>query len=215
MIQLEPAAIGVQEDDELVRAAAEGDRRAFGELQPAGSLSGNADFAAGGGDDRARNRAADGPQAGIRPRKSVPGHEDASPVAGGNGKEMSDEYLWDRTGSPDPEIKRLERVLAPLAHGARPARTRRPPYWLAAAAAAALAALGLMRFATPAAPPTAWQVAEPRRHGARGRQGCDGRHDRPHGAGSTNGKRLRTHFGGRPGGPGGSGPGFGIERGRQ
>jgi RNA polymerase sigma-70 factor (ECF subfamily) len=32
MIQLEPAAIGVHEDDDLVRAAAEGDRRAFGEL---------------------------------------------------------------------------------------------------------------------------------------------------------------------------------------
>ena len=32
MTQLEPAAIGVSEDDGLVRAAAEGDRRAFGEL---------------------------------------------------------------------------------------------------------------------------------------------------------------------------------------
>jgi RNA polymerase sigma-70 factor (ECF subfamily) len=32
MIQLEPAAIGVSEDDDLIRAAAKGDRRAFGEL---------------------------------------------------------------------------------------------------------------------------------------------------------------------------------------
>ena len=27
---------------------------------------------------------------------------------------MSDEYLWDRSGTPDPEVARLERLLAPL-----------------------------------------------------------------------------------------------------
>jgi hypothetical protein len=76
---------------------------------------------------------------------------------------MSDEYLWDRTGPPDPEIERLERLLAPLRQGGqtarRPVRSTRPPYWLAAAAAVVLAAVGLMRFAAPAAPTTAWQVA--------------------------------------------------------
>src|ERR1035438_6803731 len=75
---------------------------------------------------------------------------------------MSDEYLWDRTGPPDPEIERLERLLAPLrqvGQTGRHARARRPPYWLAAAAAVVLAAVGLMRFAAPAAPTTAWQVA--------------------------------------------------------
>jgi hypothetical protein len=73
---------------------------------------------------------------------------------------MSDEYLWDRTGPPDPEIERLEWVLAPLRHaGKRPAQPKRPPYWLAAAAAVVLAALGLLRLAFPAAQTTAWQVA--------------------------------------------------------
>lgn len=31
---------------------------------------------------------------------------------------MSDDYLWDRSGEPDPEIERLERALAPLGHDA-------------------------------------------------------------------------------------------------
>jgi hypothetical protein len=75
---------------------------------------------------------------------------------------MSDEYLWDRSGPPDPEIERLERVLAPLRQVGRASSTaqpRRRPYWLAAAAAVVLAAVGLMRFAAPAAQTTAWQVA--------------------------------------------------------
>lgn len=29
---------------------------------------------------------------------------------------MRDDYLWNKSGEPDPEIERLERVLAPLAH---------------------------------------------------------------------------------------------------
>ena len=29
---------------------------------------------------------------------------------------MNDDYLWDKTGEPDPEIERLERLLAPLGH---------------------------------------------------------------------------------------------------
>src|SRR6185436_198623 len=32
---------------------------------------------------------------------------------------MSQDYLWDRSGAPDPEIARLEKLLAPLAHDAR------------------------------------------------------------------------------------------------
>ena len=37
---------------------------------------------------------------------------------------MSDEYLWDRTGEPDPEIARLETLLAGYRYSARPRRAR-------------------------------------------------------------------------------------------
>jgi hypothetical protein len=71
---------------------------------------------------------------------------------------MSEEYLWDRSGAADPEIERLERLLAPLAH--RPAPPRRRPYAaLAAAAAVVLAALSLWRFPGSPAPAAGWQVA--------------------------------------------------------
>jgi hypothetical protein len=33
---------------------------------------------------------------------------------------MSDDYLWNRSGAPDPEVVRLERVLGELRHRARP-----------------------------------------------------------------------------------------------
>jgi len=33
---------------------------------------------------------------------------------------MSDDYLWDRSGEPDPEVQKLERSLARLGHGAEP-----------------------------------------------------------------------------------------------
>ena len=78
---------------------------------------------------------------------------------------MNEDYLWDRSGPPDPEIARLERTLAPLRYrhrgdlaGAMPRRTR--PIWsFAAAAAAVIAAAGLLATAVPSAPPTSWQVA--------------------------------------------------------
>jgi len=79
---------------------------------------------------------------------------------------MSDQYLWDRSGPPDPEVERLEKLLAPLAHrppagprlAAAPARPR-PLRALAAAAAVVLAAASLWRFAPPAGPATGWQIA--------------------------------------------------------
>jgi len=72
---------------------------------------------------------------------------------------MNDRYLWDRSGPPDPEIDRLEKLLAPLAH--RPPQARRPQPWrvLAAAAAVVLAAASLWRFETAQGPVTGWQVA--------------------------------------------------------
>ena len=62
---------------------------------------------------------------------------------------MSDQYLWDRSGPPDPEIERLEQVLAPLRYG-KPLPVRKPPVlrWAAAAAVVA-AALALSQFALP------------------------------------------------------------------
>jgi hypothetical protein len=75
---------------------------------------------------------------------------------------MSDEYLWNRSGPPDLEIERLERLLAPLRQGGPVLRQAPPrrPLWLAAAAALVLAAVGLMRFGAPSAPATAWEVAK-------------------------------------------------------
>jgi hypothetical protein len=53
-----------------------------------------------------------------------------------------DDYLWDRSGEPDPEIERLEQVLAPLRHDGRP---------LVSAAAARPLVVGGRRWTGPAA----------------------------------------------------------------
>jgi hypothetical protein len=71
---------------------------------------------------------------------------------------MRDDYLWDRSGPPDPEVERLERVLGELryvARGSRPARLRT----VAAAAAVLLAALGIAQFQRTPAVSTGWQVS--------------------------------------------------------
>ncbi|MDX2179477.1 MAG: hypothetical protein SFV18_07790 [Bryobacteraceae bacterium] len=63
---------------------------------------------------------------------------------------MNDDYLWDRSGPPDIEVARLEKLLAPL--GAKPrSRSRR---WIAGAVAVAVAALAFV-FAPP--PATEWK----------------------------------------------------------
>ena len=79
-----------------------------------------------------------------------------------------DDYLWDKAGAPDPEVARLEAVLAPLAHDGAPlelpadvvpvipigaARKRRRWAILGAAVgAAAAAAIALVVLRPPAAP---------------------------------------------------------------
>lgn len=73
---------------------------------------------------------------------------------------MSDDYLWDRSGRPDPEVARLESLLGRYRHDA-PLRTRRPRRWLALAAVLALviasAAIAfVIRFRWPAG--EAWPV---------------------------------------------------------
>src|SRR5258708_1170074 len=41
------------------------------------------------------------------------------------GRPMNDDYLWDKSGDPEPEIQRFEALLAPLAY--RPSRQFRHP----------------------------------------------------------------------------------------
>ncbi len=79
---------------------------------------------------------------------------------------MNDRYLWDRSGPPDPEVERLEKLLAPLGHRAaeRPALAvvpRLSRHWsaLAAAAAVVLVAAALLRFELVPGAPTGWQIA--------------------------------------------------------
>src|SRR5262245_26572989 len=61
-----------------------------------------------------------------------------------------DDYLWDKSGPADPDVARLEKLLAPLAHDAPvdelrvyKARRRRWP-WLAGAGVAVAAAAALL-----------------------------------------------------------------------
>jgi hypothetical protein len=76
---------------------------------------------------------------------------------------MSEEYLWDRSGEPDPEVRRLEETLAPLRYRHRPGLAGASPpgarvAW-AAPASVVLAAAAAWQFAAPPAPPTGWRVA--------------------------------------------------------
>jgi len=75
---------------------------------------------------------------------------------------MNGDYLWDRSGPPDPEIERLEKTLAPLRYRHRAdlfAARRAPAKWLAmAAAAAVIAAAAGLEMRAPLAPATRWQV---------------------------------------------------------
>jgi len=76
---------------------------------------------------------------------------------------MKDEYLWDRSGPPDPEVARIEQTLASLRYRHRPG-TFQPPrratqLWRIAVAAAVLAGVAVWQFrTTPASPVSAWQV---------------------------------------------------------
>lgn len=77
---------------------------------------------------------------------------------------MREDYLWDRSGPPDPEIERLEAELSKLRYRfdrGLPGAQQRPVrgWWLASAAAVLLAASALLfRGAGAPATPTAWRM---------------------------------------------------------
>ncbi len=74
---------------------------------------------------------------------------------------MNEDYLWDSSGPPDPEIARLEQALAPFRYSGRPPAPMHRPYawwrWIAAAAAL-IAGVIAIRALAPRPEPTAWQV---------------------------------------------------------
>jgi hypothetical protein len=77
---------------------------------------------------------------------------------------MREDYLWDRSGPPDPEIELLEAELSTLRYRfdrGFPALRQRPQsgWWFATAAAVLLSAAALLfRGADAPAAPTAWRV---------------------------------------------------------
>ncbi len=81
---------------------------------------------------------------------------------------MSGDYLWDGSGEPDPEIRRLEEILRPL-RGTRPAPDlrslrSRPAVWVGgwrtfAAAAAVLLALAALARGPRPEPAAGWALA--------------------------------------------------------
>jgi hypothetical protein len=75
---------------------------------------------------------------------------------------MKEDYLWDRSGPVDPEVERLEQLLAPLRHSGKvPAPPRATPWRaMAAVAAVILVALAIPRFPSKApGAPTGWEIA--------------------------------------------------------
>lgn len=76
---------------------------------------------------------------------------------------MSDDYLWDKTGEPDPDVARLEKALAPLRHQAEwrePVRTAAAP---PSGALDVVAAPPLAQGVATASPPAAPEIAMPSR----------------------------------------------------
>lgn len=73
---------------------------------------------------------------------------------------MSDEYLWDRSGAPDPDVERLEELLGALRHKPRRPLSERRMTWIAIAASLLItAAAGTWFFVTVRTAPTSWQLS--------------------------------------------------------
>jgi hypothetical protein len=73
---------------------------------------------------------------------------------------MNEDYLWDRSGPPDPTVEHLERALAPLRYRHRMPQPKPRRVWVPIAAVAAMAAAAALLVTTvPIARPTGWQVS--------------------------------------------------------
>jgi len=77
---------------------------------------------------------------------------------------MSEEYLWDRSGEPDPEVERLEKLLSPYRYqdrtrvpGMQPLQ-RSARWYACAAAAAVLIVAGIWRWEKTPEEKTSWQA---------------------------------------------------------
>lgn len=67
---------------------------------------------------------------------------------------MNDDYLWDKSGKPDPQIQELEEILAPLRYQPKPKRNYFPLLAIAAMVLIALLASGMwLRLRTEASIP--------------------------------------------------------------
>ncbi len=72
---------------------------------------------------------------------------------------MNDDYLWDRSGAPDPEVEYLERTLAPLRYRLlQPEQPRKSYRFYGAIAAAILLAVAFWQLRVIPAAGTAWQI---------------------------------------------------------
>jgi RNA polymerase sigma-70 factor (ECF subfamily) len=72
------------------------------------------------GNVRTGDRGAHGAHRGLGSREPASRHEAAPREARGKDPSMSDDYLWDGSGEPDPDIQKLEKTLAAL-RSTRPA----------------------------------------------------------------------------------------------
>ena len=70
---------------------------------------------------------------------------------------MNDDYLWDKSGEPDPEVARLENLLKEFRHD-KPLRAPAPNWYRYAAAVALLTAAAGAWFLL-RVPPASWEVA--------------------------------------------------------
>ena len=59
---------------------------------------------------------------------------------------MSGDYLWDKSGTPDPEVERLEHILGVLRHSGKPVRSAPVRWWPAAVAAAIIVSIGTVQL---------------------------------------------------------------------